>query len=59
MLVDGHDKPLLDAMGDQGRLDHNWGVLKGFFSVLKKSDEHRSPGYSGSHSKTRLLSDWE
>ena len=40
VLVDEYDKPLLDAMADEGLLEHNRAVLKGFFSVLKKADEH-------------------
>lgn len=40
VLVDEYDKPLLDVMEDEARLEHNRGSLKGFFSVLKKADEH-------------------
>ncbi|MBR3157569.1 MAG: ATP-binding protein [Atopobiaceae bacterium] len=40
VLVDEYDKPLLDVMEDEGLLERNRDVLKGFFSVLKKADEH-------------------
>ena len=40
VLVDEYDKPLFDVMEDDALLDRNRGVLKGFFSVLKKADEH-------------------
>jgi len=40
VLVDEYDKPLLDAMENPALEDHNRNVLKGFFSVLKKADEH-------------------
>ncbi len=40
VLVDEYDKPLLDVMGDDALLERNRGILKGFFSVLKKADDH-------------------
>lgn len=40
VLVDEYDKPLLDVMEDEVLLERNRGVLKGFFSVLKKADDH-------------------
>lgn len=40
VLVDEYDKPLLDLMDDPALLERNRGILKGFFSVLKKADEH-------------------
>ena len=40
VLVDEYDKPLLDVMGDPELEERNRGALKGFFSVLKKADEH-------------------
>ncbi len=40
VLVDEYDKPMLDAMEDEALLERNRGVLKGFFSVLKKADDH-------------------
>jgi hypothetical protein len=40
VLVDEYDKPLLDVMEDEALLERNRGVLKGFFSVLKKADDH-------------------
>ena len=40
VLVDEYDKPLLDVMEDGALLDRNRGILKGFFSVLKKADDH-------------------
>lgn len=40
VLVDEYDKPLLDVMEDEDIQEHNRGVFKGFFSVLKKADEH-------------------
>lgn len=40
VLVDEYDKPLLDIMEDGALLDRNRGILKGFFSVLKKADDH-------------------
>ncbi len=40
VLVDEYDKPLLDVMEDESLLERNRGVLKGFFSVLKKADDH-------------------
>lgn len=40
VLVDEYDKPLLDVLGNKTALEHNRDVLKGFFSVLKKADEH-------------------
>ena len=40
VLVDEYDKPLLDVMEDDALLDRNRGILKGFFSVLKKADDH-------------------
>ena len=40
VLVDEYGKPLLDAMEDEALLERNRGILKGFFSVLKKADDH-------------------
>ena len=40
VLVDEYDKPLLDVMEDEALLERNRGILKGFFSVLKKADDH-------------------
>lgn len=40
VLVDEYDKPLLDAMEDEALQARNRGILKGFFSVLKKADDH-------------------
>ena len=40
VLVDEYDKPLLDVMCDPELEERNRGALKGFFSVLKKADEH-------------------
>ena len=40
VLADEYDKPLLDVMEDGALLDRNRGIFKGFFSVLKKTDDH-------------------
>lgn len=40
VLVDEYDKPLLDVMENEALLERNRAALKGFFSVLKKADDH-------------------
>ena len=40
VLVDEYDKPLLEAMRLPALEEHNRAALKGFYSVLKDSDEH-------------------
>ena len=40
VLVDEYDKPLLDAMDDPERVEHNRAVLKGLYSALKEADAH-------------------
>lgn len=38
VLIDEYDKPLLDAQGDSGLVDHNRNVLKGLYITLKALD---------------------
>ena len=40
VLVDEYDKPLLEVMADEVKVEHNRQVLKGFFSILKSFDDH-------------------
>ena len=40
VLVDEYDKPLLEAMENSSLEERNRATLKGFYSVLKSSDEH-------------------
>ena len=40
ILVDEYDKPLIEAMDDSSRENHNKEVFKGFFSTLKSFDEY-------------------
>ena len=40
VLVDEYDKPLLDVIDDAKLLERNRGILKAFYSVLKKADKH-------------------
>lgn len=40
ILIDEHDKPMLDTMHDEALHESIKSVLRGFFSVLKESDEH-------------------
>ncbi len=40
ILIDEYDKPLLEVMGHPNLLEHNKGILKGFFSNLKNCDAY-------------------
>lgn len=40
VLVDEYDKPLLETMDDPALEERNRSTLKGFYSVLKDTDEH-------------------
>ena len=40
VLVDEYDKPLLETIDNTELQEHNKAVFKGFFSVLKSSDEY-------------------
>ena len=40
VLIDEYDKPLLEVMDNDALMERNKKTFKGFFSVLKKADEH-------------------
>ena len=40
VLVDEHDKPLVDALDDSALVEHNRVILKGLYGVLKSADAH-------------------
>ena len=40
VLVDEYDKPMLDAINDEGLLARNQGTLRGFYGVLKGMGDH-------------------
>ena len=40
ILIDEYDKPIIDFLDDQAKVDENRRIMKNFYSILKGSDAH-------------------